>query len=524
MMKRTLLALTAAAGLAGSVVHADVARADGDTLRLRLNADIRSTDPGLNRDGNTDAVVLHVVEGLVAFREDTSVAPLLATSVDISPDGRTYTFTLRDGVKFHNGAPLTADDVVFAWKRYTDPANNWRCLPEVDGRGVTKVVGVEAKDPKTLVFTLEKPSALFLTTLARTDCGETAIYHRDSLDAEGKWKAPIGTGPFKLAEWNRGQYIDLVRNDDYAALPGVRDGHTGNKTPLVSRVRFVVVPDAAAAKAALLSGAVDVNPDIVNADEAELKKTPGIKLDTQPTMDIQGILFQTRDPLLKDARIRQAIMHALDLPQIVEGVTEGQSTPSLSIIPVPSSYYGTAQAAMPKRDLAAAKKLLAEAGYKGETIKLLTTKRYAALFDFSVLTQAMAEEAGIKLEIEVLDWATLLDRYTKGDYQAMAFTYSARLDPSLSFEMIGGDKDKQPRKVWDNADARAVVAESMTVTDRAARQALFDKLEAMFRADMPMIVLYSSVETSAARGHVENYRGWALGQPRAWGVSLKAGN
>lgn len=522
-MKHHSIVLSAIA-LGLTTFSAAPASAQQDTLRIRLNADIRSTDPGINRDANTDAVVLHMVEGLVAYREDASVGPLLAQSIDLSPDGKTYTFHLRDGVKFHNGAPLTADDVLFSWKRYTDPANNWRCLPEVDGRGLAKVVNVEAKDAKTVVFTLEKPSALFLTVLARPDCGETGIYHRDSLSADGKWKDPIGTGPFRMGEWKRGQYIELLRNDAYSSLPGNRDGHTGGKAPLVAKARFPIIPDSSAAKAAFLSGSIDVIYDVENSDIPDYKQRKDVNLREQPTMGINGILFQTRDPLLKDVRIRRAITLALDVPQLVETITEGTSKPSLSIIPAPSGYYGKAQAEMPKRDLAAAKKLLAEAGYNGQPIKMLATKRYPSIFDAAVLTQAMAQEAGIKIDIEVLDWATLLDRYNKGDYQAMSFSYSSRLDPSLSFEMISGDKNAQPRKVWDNAESRKLMTSSMEISDRAQRQALFDKLEAEFRADAPMVVFYSSVETSAVRANVQNYAGWTLGQPRAWGVSLKSGS
>ena len=122
------------------------AAAQGGMLRVPLTSDIRSTDPGTNRDDNTDAVVLHIVEGLVALREDTSIGSLLASKVDVSPDGLGYTFTLREGIKFHNGAPLTAEDVVWSWKRYLDPATGWRCLPEVDGRGMTKITAVEAEE------------------------------------------------------------------------------------------------------------------------------------------------------------------------------------------------------------------------------------------------------------------------------------------------------------------------------------------------------------------------------------------
>jgi peptide/nickel transport system substrate-binding protein len=192
------------------------AQAQSQTLRVRLNADIRSTDPGVNRDFNTDGVVLHMVEGLVALREDTSVGPLLASRVEASPDGKTYTFTLRPGVKFHNGATLTADDVVWAWKRYLDPATNWRCLPEFDGRGAVKVVSIDAPNPSTVVFRLDSASALFLASMARMDCGGAGIVHRSSLGADGKWAAPVGTGPFKLGEWKRGQYVELQRFDGYA--------------------------------------------------------------------------------------------------------------------------------------------------------------------------------------------------------------------------------------------------------------------------------------------------------------------
>ena len=238
--------------LAGSIVPAS-AQQTQDTLRIRLNADIRSLDPGTNRDGNTDVVQEHLYEGLVAFKEDASVGPMLAKSIEVSPDGKTYTFVLRDGVTFSNGEPLTSDDVLFAWKRYTDPATGWRCLPEVDGRGAVKVTSVVAGDAQTVTFALEKPSALFLATLARPDCGQTGIYHKSSLGPDGKFATPVTTAPFRLGEWRRGQYIELLRNERYSALPDIRDGLTGNKTVGVPKARFVIIPDEATTKAAVQS-------------------------------------------------------------------------------------------------------------------------------------------------------------------------------------------------------------------------------------------------------------------------------
>ncbi len=516
MRARLILAVVGSIGVAGSVW----AQAAEDTLRIRLNSDIRSTDPGTNRDANTDAVVAQVLEGLVGYKENTAVGMMLAKSVDVSADGKTYAFTLRDGVKFSNGAPLTSDDVLFAWKRYMTPSLNWRCLPEFDGRGAAKVTDVQTDGPSKITFTLAQPAPMFLSTMARTDCGSTGIYHRSSLDDQGKWRAPIGTGPFKLGEWKRDQYIDMPRNEHYQALPGERDGSVGNKTPLVAKVRFMIVPDAAAAKNGLLTGGLDIIPNIEAEDVPSYKGDKAIVVESAPTMTQNAVLFQTRDPLLKDVRIRRAIAMALDVPEIVDTATSGTTKASVSPIPLPSPFYGKLQAAIPARNLDAAKQLLKEAGYHGQPIKLLTTKRYPQLFTMAVTAQAMALDAGINIEVDVLDWATLLDHYTKGTYQSIAFIFSSRFDPSLSYEMITGDKDKQPRKVWDNPEAIKWLDESSDTADTAQRQALFDKLEKLAREDVPAIFMFSDVRASAARTNVKGYRSWPLGQARAFGVSF----
>lgn len=285
---RPFMLLVLATSLVAGVANAQEER----PLRIRLNADIRSLDPGVNRDANTDAIQSHLFEGLVAFKEDATVGPLLANSIDVSEDGRTYTFVLRDDLRFSNGEPVSSDDVLFAWKRYTDPATGWRCLSEVDGRGAVKVTSVVAKDAKTVEFTLAKPSALFLGTLARPDCGSTGIFRKSSLGPDGKWLTPVTTAPFKLGEWRRGQFIDLIRNDTYSALPGAPDGLAGKKSTRLQKLRFAIIPDESTAKAALLSGDIDVNFDIQNADLAGYKANKAIILDSASVMNINDILIQ----------------------------------------------------------------------------------------------------------------------------------------------------------------------------------------------------------------------------------------
>lgn len=497
-------------------------RANAETvLRARLNADIRSTDPGTNRDANTDGVIAHIVEGLVAFREDTSVGPMLAESWTVSDDGKTYTFRLRQGVRFHNGAVLTADDVVWSLKRWLDRATQSRCLSEFSASGIAQIVKIEAPGAQTVAVTLDRPTALFLPTLARPDCGQTAIIHRDSVGPDGKWIAPIGTGPFKLAEWKRGQYIDLVRFDGYVPRSEPRTGYTGAKIAEVDRVRFNVIPDSSAAKAGLLSGSLDVINSLSIPDLEDLKSRPDVQLAVTPSLSLTGILFQTRDPLLKDARIRRAIALSLDTPQIVDAVMQGTAKANNSALPIGSPFYSEVESHGFTQNIAEAKKLLAQAGYHGQPIKMIANKRYSFVFDAAVLVQAMAQAAGINIELEVLDWAAQLDRYNRGDYQSMAFVYSARLDASLSFEMLTGPRATQPRKVWDDPEAEEMLRQSMMIDDKAKRQALFDEMHRRFIEDVPMIVLFNGSELAALRKNVKGYAGWLYPEPRFWGVSVQ---
>ncbi|MDJ1159132.1 ABC transporter substrate-binding protein [Chelatococcus sp. SYSU_G07232] len=510
----------AAALLTGAALVAGAPAEAASTVKVALKADIRSINPGVNRDDNTDAVMLHVVEGLVAYGEDALVKPLLAGSVDVSADGLTYTFKLRKGVRFHNGAELTAADVLWNWQRYTDPRTDWRCLPEVDGRNGLKVLSVTAPDEHTVVMTINKPSALFLDTLARTDCAMTGILHRDSLNADGSFKEPIGTGPYRFAEWRRGEYVRVTRFDAYANRGGPRDGYTGGKAPLVEEVRFVVIPDSSTAKAALLRGDIDLIPDLGNSDVAEVKASPKVNVDVSITTGLVTLLMQTRDPLLSNVKLRQAIAAAIDTPQIVAAVTDGLGKPNNSVVPTPSAYYTPVQAKGYSFDPARAKKLVAEAGYKGEPIVMLANKRYPSSFDSAVVAQAMLQAVGLNVTIEVLEWATQLDRYQKGNYQMMAFPYSGRLDPALSFESVSGPKDKQPRKVWDNTYAQALIEKAMVISDRAERQKIFDELHRHFIADAPMIMLYNTVTAAAFSRRLEGYVSGIAAKPRLWEVRL----
>ncbi len=480
-------------------------------------ADIRSTNPGVNRDNTTDGVILNVVEGLVGYKANGSVGPLLAEKVDISDDKLTYTFTLRDNVKFHNGQPMTSADVLWSWNRYMDPKTSWRCLGEFDGRNGLKVTEVTAPDAKTIIMKTDKASAIFLDTLARTDCAGAAVIHRDSVKADGTWDKPIGTGPYMFDSWKRSQYVTLKKFTDYVSPEGDKaDGYLGKKDPINDEVNFLVVPDPSTSRAGLQSGAIDA-AQVTFSDYQQLKDNADIAIILPQEASKHTLLMQTRDPVMKNKKLRQAIAASLDIPQIVMAATENLvKDANNSAIPATSAFYGETQKKSYQYDPDKARKLLAESGYKGEKIVIYANKRaHVPSYQVAVMAQAMMQAAGINAQIEVLEWATQLDRYNRGNYQMSSFTYSARMDPSLSYEQFAGDKDKQPRKVWDNPEAEKLIDASFDEFDDKKRQQIFDQLHEKMLDDTPLIILFNGATAWGYRKNVKGLSVWE-GKPLMW--------
>jgi peptide/nickel transport system substrate-binding protein len=490
-------------------------------LRARLNSDIVSSDPGTRRDENTDGVLLHIVEGLVGSREDGSVGPMLASRWSISADGRVYTFTLRPEVVFHNGAPLTSAEVVWSLHRYLKPETHWRCLEVFGPNGIARILNVTAPDPHTVAVTLDRPAPMFLTTLARADCGVTGILHPDSVRADGSWIAPIGTGPFQLGEWRHNQFVQLKRFPRYAALPGPRDGNIGGKHALVDELRFLIIPDTSAARAALVRGSLDVIDNLYPSELMGIRDRKDLQFQSVPILDCYSILMQTRDSLLRDVRIRRAIALTIDAPALTKVITRGTGAANNSPIPAASPFHHSAESRLRTVDLQQARQLLKAGGYDGGAIRMVTSRRDPQMFDTAVVVQAMAAQIGINIRIDTLDWPAHLARYTSGDYQLMVESFSPRLDPALSFGLFIGDKRREPRKTWDSPRARALLEEATQTADAQARQTVFDRLTVDFLDEVPAVVLFNSARLSVVRAAVVGHENWMSAQPRLWGVGLR---
>lgn len=513
MQSKSILTGLSAAFLAAGISSQPLAAAS--LIKVAIGADIRSINPGVNRDGNTDGVVLNMVEGLVGYRANGTVGPLLAESVNLSDDKRTYTFKLRKDVKFHNGASLTSADVVWNWQRYMAPATDWRCRRDFDGSVGLKVEEVKAVDDYTVTMRLAEPSGLFLDGLARLDCGMTAIIHKDSIRADGSFDRPVGTGPFRFADRKIGQSVTLRKFDGYSSPPGDKsDGYLGKKQAEIDEVQFVVLPDASTTIAAMKTGDIDIAQ--VSVDSVKDFSGTKIKVLNTPTAAKYAYLFQTRDPLLSDAKMRQAIASALDLKEITAAVSNGLGTPNASAVYIGSLYHNDTQKKTYAYDEAKAKSLLKEAGYDGRAITMLANRNNEGHFQLAVVAQAMMQAAGINANIEVLDWATQLDRYQKGNYQMMSFSYSPRFDPALSYEQFSGPKATQSRKVWENPDALKIIDGASASSDEKERSRMFDDLHNRQLADTPLILVFNRVEVFAISPTVTGFEPWFASTPRLW--------
>ncbi|WP_372013145.1 ABC transporter substrate-binding protein [Tistrella mobilis] len=508
--------VTAALILPQTAFSADEAQRT-ERITIAIPTDLRSTNPGVQRDGTADLIMNHVVEGLVGHRQDLSVGPVLAESFEPSPDGLSWRFQLRKGVHFQNGAEMTSADVAWSWNRYLKAETAWQCKRFFDGKQGAAITAIETPEPYAVVFRLEKPNPMLPLFMSNLQCN-AAILHPSSVNEDGSWKAPVGTGPYVIGDWKPGRYVELDRFDGYTGRDGPSDGMTGAKPALADHLRFLIAPDGTVMKNALYAGELDFVPELGAAEIPEAESR-GVSIYKQPILSWHLLLMQTQDPVLKDPRIRKAIAHAIDVPSIVAVASEGVATANPSGVATASPYHNATHDQWPAYDPALAQKLLKEAGYKGEPIRIQTNMRPGGYHETAVTAQAMMQAAGINAQIEVLDWATQLQNYLQGKYQMQSFVYSSRLDPALAYSSIIGDKTEQPSASWDDPDAIKLLEAAKQTMDPAVRGKIFDRIHSRMAEAVPVIGLYNDVRVIATAPDLKGYTPWSAGFDRFWGVT-----
>lgn len=515
---RLFLAYSLILGASSGALRADSDDPGPTEIRIAMFSDIRSLYPGVNRDAYSDDVLINVVEPLVVHRDDLTIAPMAAESFIVSDDLKTYSFTLRKELKYHNGEAVRASHFKAVWEKMLDPQTGFQCLPFYNGKMGSKIVSIEVQDPYDITFQLSKPSAVFLEQLAYVQC-PVSLMHPDSWDEDGNFVSPIATGPYKFKEWKKGRYVLLEKFADYVPRSDAPTGLAGRKEALADSARFLIIGDQMAAKAALVSGQIDIVGSLTPIMALELRRNKRVKVLDVPGLSRRTLLIQTNAPLLSDIRIRQAMAHALDTKTFIEVASLGYATHNPSTIPADSFNHTDIHAQSHTYDPELSRKLLAEAGYNGQEIVIQTTKAEQSYFDTAMIAEAMFREVGLNIRIQVLELASLLGNYFEGEYQVMAFEYSPRFTAFMSYQSMIGDKEATPNR-WGDLQARNWMIEAATQRDPDKRQAIYDKIHTLMMSQVPVINLYNATNVEGIRNDLEGYVLWPGSKTRLWNVPV----
>jgi len=381
-----------------------------EEVNYPLTMAVPTMDPHLALNTQVQ-VTSHIFETLFAQNENFEAVPLLLESYEVSEDGKTYTFKLRQGVKFHNGKEMTAEDVAAS-------LNRWKSVVARAQQALGDSEFV-IQDDYTVTITLAQPSNDLPLQLSHR-LNSAVIMPKEIAE-----NAPvtgvteyIGTGPYKFVEWKADQYIHLQRYEEYAAVEEPQSGMAGKKTPKYNNVYFRINTDSATSFSSFLSG--DYAYTDVNIDNLpQVENLNGVTVDKKIYGDF-NVVFNKKSPLFSNLKYRQAVAAAINAEEILLGVT---SDPELIVqnssyvfkenttyhTEADTDYYN-------QNDPEKAKQLLKEAGYNGEVVRLLTSKDQNGIFyNATIVLADQLEAIGMKVQIDVYDFATLVSKRGEED-------------------------------------------------------------------------------------------------------------
>lgn len=351
---------------------------------------------------------MHIYESLVMMGGDYSAKPMLASKVEVDPEGKKFVFTLRKGVKFHNGKEMTSADVLATMQRYAKTGLNAAAL--------ANVASMDTPDPYTFIINLKETSAVLLDVM-KTPCYPMSIIPAEEAAKGPREITPIGTGPFRVAEFVKDSHLLLRRFDDYTQDTSATgpDGFVGKKTANVETLRYNFLPEVSARVAAIQAGAADIA--LIDVEQIDrFKGRTDAKIEKVFPGCMHTAILRADQGLTRNVKIRQAIAALVDVEDMA---TVSQSVYKLnpSMLYPDSPYYIGDQMKQyyDQKNVAKAKQLLTEAGYKGEKIVVLTNSTYAYMrSQMLVLEQAM-KAAGMNVELRVTDWITNANALTSGE-------------------------------------------------------------------------------------------------------------
>jgi len=517
MNRREFAKLMGVSAVALSGIPLGITRAAGQTKGGTLNTIIQPEPPilvtALNQQQPTLTLGGKIYESLLRYSPDLKPLPGLAQSWEVSPDGLTYTFKLFPGITFHDGKPLTADDVIFSMTKL---------LPETHARArgiYSRIEKADAPDPLTVVFKLKSTFAPFLTAL---DCTTGPIVPKHIYDGTEYRKNPanaqaIGSGPFKLKEWVKGSHVHLVKHE----------GYYRKDQPYLDEIIYRIIPDSASRAVALEQGKIQLTQwnDIEMFDVARLSKLPNFEMTTKGYEYFaphEWLELNNRIKPMDDKRFRQAIAYALDLKSMAQRVYFG--LPKVATGPVSSAtrFY---EKDVKRYDysLDKAKALLDEmglkpgAGGKRVTIKYLTPP-YGEIYQRAAefIRQSLGR-VGIDVQIENTDVGGWAEKFSNWDYEMTGNLVYQFGDPALgvSRTYISSNIKKgilfSNTAGYSNPEVDRLFEEAATSTSEAKRQELYSQVQKILVEDVPVVWMFEQAYPTFIDKRLKNVTTTAIG-------------
>ena len=509
----TLLSTVSALALAVAVSPA-LAQKKGGNAVVGTSSAPPLTDAQASTAEASRNISLHWIETLFARDENANVIPDLATKADISADGKTYVITLRQGVKFHNGQEMTSEDVIASLERYGKVGGSAQII-----KPVTKMT---ATSKYVVTVELSQPVPGFLDQLSSPRAPAGIMPKSEAAKERGKIDH-IGTGPYQFVEYVPDSHVLVKRFDAYSQNMNFqkRDGFGGKKTAYFDTVRFRHIPEGGARAAALEAGEIQAVDALPPPAAKRLKDNKNIKIIEAMPWAFQTLIVNASFGPTKDIKVRQAIQAIIDAEEIMaiagEGLyrlTHGWQHPGTAYFAgdIGKSDYNV-------KDMAKAKKLLAEAGYKGEEIVILTDSTIANHQSTGVVAAEQLKKAGINVKLNTVDWPTAFNLRAKPDGWSL-WTLGFGIEPyegpynvtsffATDYEGKGAQWMADP----ELQRANRVLNTALTLEERKKGFADFQK---RFFEFVPAIKVGDLGRYMAARSNVQNFAAGRI--PRMWDV------
>ena len=480
------------------------------TLVVAQNNDPGSFNPAITTSGNVHPVTDQIFSGLVGLDQTLSPVPELAERWEVADGGRTYTFFLRQGVRWHDGQPFSSADVAFTFEHalLQFHSRTRAALSNV-------LVGIDTPDAHTVVFRFREPYA---PLLQRLDVVEASILPRHVFDGTDILTAaanlqPIGTGPFRFVTYRKGDYVELARNPDY-----FRPGR-----PAIERLVFRITPSTTTGVMALERGEIDYLPSVPGSELPRLRRDPSLTVvrasgGSGGSFCQDVVIPNLSRPALDDRRVRRAMYLALDRQSIVDRVYFGQGTPSTGPISRQLGWAYSADVRSHPHDPDTAERLLDEAGYPRTTTGPRLTLTFTHPATSSRLGQALRDhwkQVGIDLRLEALDFNASVDKtFVRKDFDLGFASFCNGADPEIGVRRVYASDNIAAIPFSNGAGYRSATAdrlfqEAATTLDRQARAGLYAVLQRLLVEDLPYFWIIDSDGARAYRRRFSGFRLWS---------------